>query len=48
MVKVEIKPEELAVLDKLFADATCPIGMGLLLGRFRERVQEELDKESNK
>lgn len=47
MVKVEITSKEIAVLDTLFADAKCPIWMGLLLGKFREKIQTELDKEKN-
>ena len=47
-MKIEIKPEELQALDKLLQDAQVPVQMGLILGLFRIRIQEEMMKEQDK
>ena len=44
-MKVEITMEEIQALDELYKDAKCPIPMGLKLGLFRIRVQEEFNRE---
>ena len=47
-MKVEITIDEIRALDELMKDAKCPIPMGLKLGLFRIRIQEELNKEQEK
>lgn len=44
-MKIEIRIEEIQALDELYKDAKCPIPMGMVLGLFRVRIQEELNKE---
>jgi len=48
MVKVEINIREVNALDELMKDAKVPIPMGMILGLFRTRVQQELNKEQEK
>lgn len=47
-MKVEIRGEEIQALDVLMEDAKVPIKMGMVLGLFRVRIQEELIKEQEK
>jgi hypothetical protein len=49
MVKVEISQREIQALDILFNKAECSsVKVGLILGLFRTRIQEELNKEREK
>ena len=43
-MKIEIKNEELQALDIVFKQAEVPIQVGLVLGLFRTRIQQELNK----
>lgn len=45
MVLVEINQREVQALDELYADAKCPIPMGLVLGLLRTKIQEAFVKE---
>lgn len=47
-MKVEIYVKEIQALDELMKDAKCPIPMGMVLGTFRVRIQEELNKAQKK
>jgi len=48
MVKVEINIQEVNALDELMKDAKVPIPMGMVLGLFRTRIQQEFNKEQEK
>jgi len=48
MVKVEINIQEVNALDELMKDAKCSIPMGMVLGLFRIRIQQEFNKEQEK
>jgi hypothetical protein len=44
-MKVDISLKEVQALDELYKDAKCPIAMGMILGIFRVRIQEAINKE---
>ena len=47
-MKVEISTQEINALDELMKDAKVPIPMGMVLGVFRTRIQQEFNKEQEK
>ena len=47
-MKVEIRQEEIQALDVLFNEAKCPVKVGMILGLFRTRIQQEFNKEREK
>jgi hypothetical protein len=48
MVKVEISQREVQAFDILLNEAKCPVKVGMIMGLFRTRIQEELNKEREK
>ena len=48
MVKIEIRPEEVQALDVLLNEVKCSVKVGMVLGIFRTRIQEEFNKEQEK
>ena len=43
-MKIEIKNEELQALDIVLKKVEVPIQVGMILGLFRTRIQQELNK----
>lgn len=48
MVKVEISQKEIQALDIVLNKAEVPVKVGLIVGLFRTRIQENLNKEREK
>jgi hypothetical protein len=48
MVLVEIQVEEIKAIDELLKDAKMPYQMGFILGAFRMKIQQAIDRELNK
>jgi len=47
-MKIDIKQEEVQALDVLLNEAKCPVKVGMILGLFRTRIQQEFNKERDK
>ena len=43
-MQIDIRQEELQALDIILNKAEAPIKVGMILGLFRTRIQEELNK----
>ena len=48
MVKVEISQKEIQALDIVLNKAEVPVKVGLIVGLFRTRIQQNLNKEREK
>jgi len=47
-MKVEISQKEIQALDTILNKVECPVQVGLIVGLFRVRVQEEFKKQQEK
>lgn len=47
-MKIEISQREIQAFDVLLNEAKCPVKVGMIMGLFRTRMQEELNKEREK
>jgi hypothetical protein len=43
-MQIDIRQEEIQALDILFNKAECPVKVGMILGLFRMRIQDKLNK----
>jgi hypothetical protein len=47
-MKIEINQREIQAFDVLLNEAKCLVKVGMIMGLFRTRIQEELNKEREK
>lgn len=47
-MKIDIRKEEVQALDTVLNEVKCPVKVGMILGLFRTRIQQEFIKEQEK
>ena len=47
-MKIEMNQKEIQAFDMLLNETKCPVKVGMIMGLFRTRIQEELNKEREK